>query len=332
MNEQMVVTDSPDVPARVMERIIEVASRAPSVHNTQPWRWHGAGRTLELYADRTRQLTQADPLGRNLTISCGAALHHAQAAAGAMGWGPEVIRRPDPDQPDLLARLTLAPAPPTATATEALAAVEERRTDRRRFTSWPVPEERLAHLARIANEWGARAIALTDVSERFIAERLILRGAEQQRANAAAMDEQRAWQDRSEVDGVPGTVLPGPAGRRGAHAHRFADAADDVPGPPDVESTDGLIVFFDSHDDALAWLLAGEGLSSMWLAATARGLSVVPLTQVIEVAETRRAVQAEVLGGLAIPLVLARVGWQSIGQEALPSTPRRPVSDILDLT
>lgn len=321
-----------DVPPRVVKSLVEVASRAPSVHNTQPWRWRSDGHVLELYADPTRQLLETDPLGRNLMISCGAALHHAQVAAGALGWGTEVLRHPDPDQPDLVARLTLAPAPPPPGAAEALAALEGRCTDRRRFTSWPVPEERLAHLARIANEWGARAVPLIDETERHIAERLILRGAARQRANGAAMDEQQAWQDRSEEDGVPTKVLPGPAGRRGAHAHRFADAAPGDGPAPEVESSDGLVVFFDSRDDSRAWLRAGEGLSAMWLAATAGGLSVVPLTQVIEVDETRRALQTEVLGGLAHPLILARVGWQAIGQDALVRTPRRAVSDILETT
>lgn len=310
-----------------------VASRAPSVHNTQPWRWRGVGHTLELYADRTRQLLATDAEGRNLTISCGAALHHAQVGAAALGWGAVVVRHPDPGQRDLLARMELAPAPPPAAAKEALAAVDERRTDRRRFNSWPVPEERLAHLARIANEWGARAVPLTDASERFIAERLILRGAARQQANPAAMQEQRAWQDRSETDGVPGTVLPGPAGRHRAHANRFEEAVPgDFSGAPDVEESDGLIVFFDAQDDPRAWLLAGEGLSAMWLAATASGLSVVPLTQVIEVPESRQALKTEVLGGLAHPLAVARVGWQAVGHDAWARTPRRALSDIFETT
>jgi nitroreductase len=139
MNEPSAVNDPPAVPARILERVVEVASRAPSVHNTQPWRWRAHGRTLELYTDRTRQLAATDAEGRNLTISCGAALHHAQVAAAALGWGAEVVRHPDPFQPDLLARMALAPAPPPAAAAATLAAVEGRRTDRRRFTAWPGP-------------------------------------------------------------------------------------------------------------------------------------------------------------------------------------------------
>ena len=62
------------------------------------------------------------------------------------------------------------------------------------------------------------------------------------------------------------------------------------------------------------------------------GLSVVPLSQVIEVEETRAALQLEVLGGLARPHILVRVGWQEISRSQLPRTPRRPVDEILELT
>jgi len=319
------------VPVETLHRIVETASRAPSVHNTQPWRWRGGPRTLELFADRTHQLTETDPEGRNLTISCGAALHHAQAVAGALGWSTRVARLPDPARPDLLAAIELAPGTASPTARETLAAIDARRTDRRRFNTWPVPEERQAHLARIANQWGARAVALTDESERYIAERLVRRAAELQLQDSAARAEQQQWQRRGAGDGVPAGALPEPADRAGAHPHRFEEAAwEDHPGP-DVEASDGLIVLFDTRDDAAAWLRAGEGLSAMWLAAEEGGLSLVPLSQVIEVDETRRAFQVEVLGSLAHPLLLVRVGWRPTASTSLAPTPRRPVPEVLDL-
>ncbi len=332
MKKPTAVSGHRPVPTRAMQRIVEIATRAPSVHNTQPWRWRAAGHTLELYADTARLLPETDPRGRNLTLSCGAALHHAQVAAGALGWATEVVRLPDPDRPDLVARLDLTPAAPPAAALESLEALDRRCTDRRRFTAWPVPEERLARLARIANEWGARAVPLTDDTERFIAERLVLRAAAIQQSDRAAVREQRTWQDRGPDDGVPSAVLPGPAGLRGAHPHRFESGADErwAPAASELEASDGLLVLFDTSDDTGAWLRAGEGLSALWLAATTGGLSVVPLTQVIEVPETRLAMQNDVLGGLAHPFILVRIGWQSIGRDDLARTPRRPVADVLE--
>ena len=98
-----------------------------------------------------------------------------------------------------------------------------------------------------------------------------------------------------------------------------------------MERSDGLIVLCSLEDGPGAWLRAGEGLSALWLRATTEGLSVVPLSQVVEVAETRQAFQTEVLGGMAQPLVVIRVGWQAISRSQLPSTPRRPVAEVLEL-
>jgi nitroreductase len=38
--------------------LIELAARAPSVHNTQPWRFTVTGQAIELYADASRQLME----------------------------------------------------------------------------------------------------------------------------------------------------------------------------------------------------------------------------------------------------------------------------------
>ena len=73
------------------------AGSAPSIANTQPWHWRARGDTLELSADTSRQLNTADPEARLLTLSCGAALHHARVALSAAGWQVEVDRVPDPE-------------------------------------------------------------------------------------------------------------------------------------------------------------------------------------------------------------------------------------------
>jgi nitroreductase len=324
--------NAPRVPEATLRRIVELATRAPSVHNTQPWQWRGTADSLELYADRSRQLTASDPEGRNLTISLGAALHHAEVAADALGWSTNMTRLPDPERPDLMAVITWAPAPPSRHAHELLTAIADRCTDRRRFTSWPVPDERLTHLAAQATSRGARALPLTDVSERFRAERLVNRAIDLQRADRPVAVEQEQWINHSRSDGVPSQVLPVSHESTVRTSSRFATGRlDDIEGS-ELESSDGLIVVYDVRDEPATWLRAGEGLSAMWLAATRDGLSMVPLSHVVEVNETREALQMEVLGGLANPLILVRIGWQPISRSQLARTPRRPVDEVLELT
>src|SRR5262245_4970234 len=319
------------VSEHVLRRVVELAQRAPSVHNTQPWRWRGSNGSLELYADRTRQLTAGDPDGRNLVISCGTVLHHARVVARALGWRASVTYLPDPGQPDLLARVELSRRKPRPDAAHVLEAVDRRCTDRRRFTSWPVPDDRLTHLAGCATEWGSRALPLTDVSERFRAELLVNRALDLQAADSAVQSEQKAWVDHGSGDGVPHSVLPGPLEVVSQRSSRFTTGLLDDPDATGVDGSDGLVVICAPTDDPPAWLRAGEALSAMWLDATTDGLSIVPLSQVIEVPETRDALRLDVLGGLANPLVLVRVGWQAISRSQLPRTPRRPVDEVLEL-
>ncbi len=40
---------------------VERAVRAPSVHNTQPWRWRVGDDAVQLHADWTRHLVATDP-------------------------------------------------------------------------------------------------------------------------------------------------------------------------------------------------------------------------------------------------------------------------------
>ena len=316
------------VPVPVVHRLVSLATRAPSVHNTQPWRWRFQDGLIELYADWTRRLGAADPAGRNLVISCGAALHHFQVAARATGWSVEVTRLAADDDPTLLAQIRLRPAPPSRSAAADVRAIQDRCTDRRRFTSWPVPIERLDLLAQVVSEQDGQATPLTDVADRFRVEMLVAQAHRVQERDSSISAEAERWTDHDTHDGVPSAHLPQADDLPESRRSRFSGGALEDEGRA-VESGDGLILLNGADDSPASWLRAGESLSTLWLRAVHDGLSVVPLSQVIEVAETRDAIQHQVLGGAATPLLLVRVGWQAIGRSQLAPTPRRPVDEVL---
>lgn len=318
-------------------RVIELACRAPSVHNTQPWRWRVVDEAvLELYADRRRQLQVSDTSGRNLALSCGAAIHHGFVAAQALGLSADVELMPVPDDADFLARLTFTPGTRSDDALETLQALEERSTDRRRFTSWPVPESRLAHLATVASGWGAHVLPITDATARFRAEQLITRAMAVQAADPRFAEEQRAWTVQGGVEGMAlATAAPPPHGRPSTRPNRFAatqaaEAIATVEAAGMVEDSDGLVAICSAADDQLSWLQAGEALSALSLRATREGLSIVPLSQVVEVGETRRALHEDVFDHMARPQILVRVGWQESTRPRLDRTPRRRVDQVTE--
>ena len=316
------------IPASVTRRIVLFGCGAPSVYNTQPWAWRVRPDGFDLYADHNRRLPVVDPSGRELVVSCGAALHHAVVAARALGWAPTVRRFPDPSAPALLAEVRLEPAVPPRSAAADLAALHDRSTDRRRFTSWPIPDVRLERLADEAREWETGAQAITDVTERFRVDLLVSRAAQLQDRDPEVAAEQQLWLDRRRGVGVPSATVPDRPASDESRRSRFGVGSLEDSGR-DVEGTDGLVVLCGERDDPAAWLRAGEGLSALWLHAVRNGLSVVPLSQVVEVAETRSVLKHEVLAGQAEPLLLLRVGWQVIGRRQLVPTPRRPLDSVL---
>jgi hypothetical protein len=135
---------------QTVRSVIALALRAPSIHNSQPWRWVIADNSVHLFADPDRHLPISDSDSRDLLVSCGAALHHARVAFAAVGWATTVHRLPNPAQPDHLAAVECLPRAATAADITLAAAISHRRTDRRRFSSWTVPPPLVDTLAERA--------------------------------------------------------------------------------------------------------------------------------------------------------------------------------------
>lgn len=305
-------------------RIVDFARHAPSLHNSQPWRWRARGDVLELHADRTRQLRVADPSGRELVVSCGTALEHARVAAAALGWAAEV-RSGRSGDPDHLASLRLVPARATPADHEAFRLLADRRTDRRRFTSWPVPAQRLERLARAAGEPTVTVVPIASSTDRLRLELIARRANQVERGTPGFAEEQHAWLDRGPDDGMPSATV------RFDRARDLRPSRFDPAEPPvtdDVRSTDGALVLCAAEDGEDAWLLTGQVLCRLWVHALRDGLSLVPLSQPIEVDRTR-AELAELLGSRGHPQLVVRIGWQELGRSPLPPTPRRSVDDVL---
>jgi hypothetical protein len=201
---------SPDFDEATMRAALELALRAPSLHNSQPWRWRLDGTTAYLYLDSTRRLPATDPHARELVISCGAALHHLQVALAAEGREARVRRLPDPADPACLASVTLTGRLPGPADTALANAIPVRRTDRRRFTSWPVPAELIGELTELADLRGLRLQAITEPLPRYRLFRAISDAAERQANDPAQAAELAAWSGRAagSPDGVPAVNTP----------------------------------------------------------------------------------------------------------------------------
>jgi hypothetical protein len=313
-----------------VDAILERACRAPSVHNTQPWSWRVSDARVDLYADFSRQLVYADPQRRDLVISCGAALHHFETAAKAMGWTTRVRRTPDPSEDRFIASILLNPGTVPSDAQEMLDAIANRRTDRRRLASWPVPVERLNALASTGNKWGVQVLPVHDETVKAQLDRLTMRADELQRRSADYVSELNASTTYWSNVGVPVTHVPRAAdvGSPDALNRRFPNGVLDDPVVDREPSSDGMLLITTSSDDTVSRIRAGEALSAIWLEATRDNLSVVPLSQALEVSETRRVLQNDVLDDLSYAQLILRVGWLPSLRHPLTPTPRRDVDEV----
>jgi hypothetical protein len=313
-----------------LEAAADATVRAPSVHNTQPWRIVLHPDRLELLADRTRQLTVLDPVGRALVQSVGAALFNARVAMAAAGRGCQVDRLPDPADPDLMAVLRPVDGPADPALAALAPAVRRRRTNRRRFAADRVPDDVMRVLVAAAAAEETALVPVTRDEHVVLLARLTQQADGLQNADPAYRAELRRWTNRDPGtgDGVPVSVVPHVDGRQHDELPvRDFDTAGAGLLPADTGSGTGqtLVVLATPTDDLRAWLRCGEALERVLLELTVRGWVAGPLTQAVEVPVTRTQLRSALTWD-AHPQSVLRIGRAP----ATSPTPRRPRATVVE--
>ncbi len=306
--------------AQALRRAAARAILAPSIYNSQPWRFVLTKGVLEIHADRARQLQVIDPTGRQLLISCGCALFNARVALAAAGYAAGVHRLPESGRPGLLARLSVdGPAESTNLELGVLdAAIELRHTNRRRFAEEAVPAELVDALAAAAGAEGANLLPIRDGRQLAATVSLTQRAAALAESDPAYRSELRAWTTDEPARTPALAPLSTPAGDQ--RYDDFADSHDsDAAGLRDC-----LLVLWTPNDDPLAWLRAGEGLQRVLLELTRDGYVAAITSQVTEAPAFRSMLQREFdLPGA--PHLLLRVGRAPLTS----ATRRRRLVEVL---
>ena len=307
---------------------LSLAARAPSVHNSQPWRWRVGEHSLQLYSDPDLQLPHTDPDTRDQMLSCGAALNHCVVAFAALGWQSKVHRLPNPDEQHRLASIELYRYPATEVDITLAAAIPRRRTDRRHYSAWPVPQGDIALMAARAARAG---VTLRRVDELDSLKSLVSQSAMRHGSDYDYLAELATWSGKyGATAGVPARSAPESDPSAAIPGRVFAGAV--LTQTPDVdpaEDNEVVVALGTAADDDVSRLRAGEATSVVLLTATALGLASCPVTEPLEIPETRAAVRAGVFGADGYPQMLLRIGWAPVNADPLPSTPRRALSEVI---
>ncbi len=304
--------------------ILEMAALAPSVHNTQPWRFRLAHDRIELHADPTRRLPATDPEDRELRVACGAALFNTRLALRGHGIRPLVTLLPGTDAPGALATVRRGGSRDLDDeARRLIRAVPVRRSNRKPFREERVPAAHRHALVRAAERERCWLHVVADRDERARLQRWVAKAHHVQEQDPGVRRELASWTGPRHGDGVP----PGSAGVRPAPQDEWAlrdfQAAERVPGK-DYESDPLVVVLCSFQDGPMAELQAGQALQRVLLTATDLGLSASFLSQVVEVRSVREELR-RALGGNIVPQAVLRIGFGS----PVPPTPRRTVEDLV---
>lgn len=317
------------------DELVDVARRAPSLHNAQPWAFRVDRDHVDVLLDRGRLLPVADPRSRQAHLGLGAAIFLLRLALSNLDRAVLVSSWPDRRQPDLVARL-VDTGRRTATDRERrlLAAVPARRTVRTPFTDRELSVPLRVAWREDAEDEGAGLRWVEGPGERTGVAALVAAAERLQQRDPAYLAELDRWTAFGRIAEGAG-VPPSAFGVTAASGHSaefplrdFAGGLDtDRPrhvGPP--ESHPVVAVLHTLDDRPEDWLNAGQALMRVLLAAAAEGYAASYLNQPLELPGLRQQLRDELrLPGS--PQLILRLG-QPTGVLP-PQAPRRPIADLV---
>jgi len=315
--------------------VVSRAIWAPSVHNSQPWRFTAdGGPQLSLHADIGRCLTAADPDGRELMISCGAALFSVRLALRSLGYVPQTSVLPDPGQPALVARVCWRERAVSDEFEHRLSShLLTRRTHRGAFDPEPLAPDTLAALRAGAAREGTMLRIVADDGHRAALAAAVQAAEHQLRRDGERLRELARWTPApgsSSRDGVPATSYPA----RPEHTEPDFPGRDFARGhgwglPPLSPATShraagaaGLLTT--AADRPADWVRAGQALQRILLTASACGAAVALHSQPLELPWLREFIRTQLSDG-AHPHLILRIGM--VAQVAI--SVRRDPEDVL---
>jgi hypothetical protein len=313
--------------------VVAAAVWAPSVHNTQPWWFSPARQAISLHADAGRQLMTADPGGREMLISCGAALFTVRLALRSLGYIPETRVLPDPAQPLLIAEVCWQQrAAVTEYEQRLFEQVRRRRTHRGGFDPLPLSANLLAALRKGAGRDGAALQFVTDEGRKAALGSLVEAAERSQRLNPRYVRELAQWVTPPGVlrpDGIPPTAYPARAERTEpdfpsrdfAHGHGWGQAP---VGWAHGHLAGVVTLLTTAGDEPLDWVNAGQALQRLLLFSTSCGVAAAIHSQPLEIGWLRQALRAQLDDG-SYPQLMLRLGTAIQAGES----PRRAPEDVI---
>lgn len=324
------VSRSNNISPANFEFLVSKAVKAPSGHNTQPWRFRQKESTVEIHPDFNRRLPVVDPHDRELFVSLGCAAENLCLAAQTKGYKSAVsVGDKGVIAVSLAEEAGVKPSP-------LFNQIDVRQTNRSVYNGEEIALDVLKKLQSIRSEKGISVHYYARQTKQFNdIEQYVLQGNTYQMQNEAFKAELKSWmrfnkkhQDQT-LDGLSYAVFGAPNVPRwmaepimsmaiNAKTQNKADREK-------IASASHLVLFTTRENSRREWVDLGRTLQRFLLTATELGIAHAYLNQPNEQPE----IAAEMAKTLDLdgecPTVLLRVGY---GEQQAYSK-RRPIGDII---
>ncbi|HVZ38078.1 MAG TPA: nitroreductase [Candidatus Kapabacteria bacterium] len=308
----------------VLKFLLRYAVLAPSTHNTQPWKFGVADDAVLVHKDESRWLLAADPDQRELLISIGCAIENLLVAAEHFGYFGQVEYMPEPTAASLVARVRIRKGGERSAsrAGDLFEAIPRRQTGHNRCEPRPVPQEAVERIKACCDD-PAVVLVLHDNPDTIRnADALVIGADAALFADPYYRDELAHWIGQ----GVFGSSWL--MAKLGQFAVSYLHAGSSATMRHDSEAMLSSPIFgllASQRDDPETWLRAGQIFERIFLTATALGLAMQPMTQLIEVPEVRAQLVPMIGAGM-----LAQQPFRLGYAEPHPHhTPRRPLEEVM---
>lgn len=314
------------------EFIVEYALKAPSGHNTQPWKFENTRDGIIIHPDFSRALPVVDSENYELYISLGCALENLLIAASQKRY-QYTLHYPNSEKGRIKVELKNNENIP---ADELFDYILNRQVTKSRYYNQTVSEFDLQKLKSCFNLDGVSVLILDGKRNFENIIPLIIEANNLQFSNMNFVNELVTWIrfSKSEAEKTKDGIWSATMGMPGLGRilgslimKNFVTAKSEAKRLTDfLNHTQGLAIFISDQNNSASWVKTGQAFQRLALTATSLGISHAHLNMPCEELEVRKKLAKELNLENNHPLLLIRYGYA----EKMPYSFRRPFNEVLE--
>lgn len=316
-----------------IEKILEYATKAPSGHNTQPWKFLIKKDEIQIHPDFNRALPIVDPDNHALYISLGCAVENAVLAAKNYGFSSNIEIAKNNEGADFIAIKLRKDK--TVEFDELFNYIDNRQVTRNEYSSSTVPSEDVKILLESTDFEGVHVLVFTDSKAISELEPFIIEGSNLQFQNKDFVNELVSWirfskkEVEQKCDGIWHASMGMPsAGRMVGNIimKKFVSAKSEAKRwKKQIKASAGFVLFTAEKNDVEHWVNLGRAFQRFGLTTSKLNINHAHVNMPCEELSVRKKVAAHFKLKNEHPLLLIRFGYS----EKMPYSFRRSLHETV---